>query len=178
MTRYCNEGQIRGDGLPVTLGLAANFKSLVRANRQSDACPVTSNVSETTNQGSDLVANRDSDQTLLSPPAAVIQPTRCDRPRCRVCLALGLYTLPGGHHPLTSARARARADEIHARLVRFQETFGHPPRSMREVFATRFASSGLLSRYLQRLEIEGRVRKVSVPGKPGRGSYTWEAVQA
>lgn len=179
MALICNGSQIRGDGRSVTLGLAAKTNSLVRTKGQSDVTAVTLNVSQTTTQDAESCFKsaraEDSEQQGIRP---------CGAPHCRVCIALGFTArpeppvrLPGSHHPLSTPRALARAERVLEALRSYQREHGHPPGSLREITSdSGFARSGLLSRYMQLLELQGRVRRAPVDKKRGRARYCWEAV--
>jgi hypothetical protein len=114
-------------------------------------------------------------------------PHACGSATCRVCVALGFIAkpnpklvarLPGKTHPLNTRSALARAERVYEALRAYQVEHGHPPQSLALIVAeSGFARSGLLSRYMQRLEIDGRVRRMPAR-KRGRFQFRWEAVIA
>jgi hypothetical protein len=108
-------------------------------------------------------------------------PHACGARGCRVCIALGFISkpqrLPGKTHPLNTPAAIARAERVWTALLDYQQEHGHPPQSLELIASpSGFARSGLLSRYMQRLEVDGRVRRVPVEKKRGRFRFSWEAV--
>lgn len=110
-----------------------------------------------------------------------VAPVLCGEPNCRVCKVLRY--LAGGprpsrynHHPLNTPRARERLDQIHAALLAFQAEHARSA-ALREIgpLVGLSANTGLTSLYLQRLEKQGRARRVPT-GEMGRGPWRWEAV--
>lgn len=123
--------------------------------------------------------------------ATTPQITPCGSPSCRVCVAMGLLPrpprprraprgvvspLPGSHHPLNTPSALARANRVWQAMVDYQLEHGHEPPRLADIASQcGFANAGLMSRYMQRLATQGRVRKVPVKGR-GRYGYRWQAV--
>lgn len=136
--------------------------------------------------------NRNSSVLSSNTDRATSGPSRtqhaCGSPACRVCVALGFLPrprraprgvvapLPGNQHPLSTEAALARANRVWQAMVDYQLEHGHEPPRLADI-ATQcgFANAGLMSRYMQRLATQGRVRKVPVKGR-GRYGYRWQAV--
>jgi hypothetical protein len=162
MTTLCNGHENTHDGRGVISQLAARSDLSRDTYSQNDVCPVMPNVSSDTESDS--------------------QPHACGLVACRVCIALGFLPqpaaarLPGKTHPLSTPRASARAQRVLEAFLAFQAEHSRPPR-LREVFRQcGFANYGLMSRYLQLLEIQGKARRVPRVGR-GRWRFGWEVIR-